>query len=212
MFTGIITDIGKVLETEQSGDLRARIATSYDVAGIDLGASIQRLAAEGLITKGGGHRMAAGLSLTREQLDPAMERLAELLARQGAGELGPRDLLLDGVLMPGAATPELCETIEQAGPFGMGAPAPRFAFPDCAIRHAKRVSEGHLKIAFGDGVGATVDAIAFGAFDGPLGAALERHGGARFHLAGRIEVNDWGGRSRVQLRIEDAAPASEKTR
>ena len=180
--------------------------------GIDLGASIQRLAAEGLITKGGGHRMAAGLSLTRDQLEPAMARLSELLARQGAGDLGPRDLLLDGVLMPGAATPELCETIEQAGPFGMGAPAPRFAFPDCAIRHAKRVGDGHLRITFGDGLGATVDAIAFSAFDGPLGPALERHGGARFHLAGRIEVNDWGGRSRVQLRLEDAAEATAKMR
>ncbi len=180
--------------------------------GIDLGASIQRLAAEGLITKGGGHRMAAGLSLTRAQLEPAMERLSDLLGKQGAGEIGPRDLLLDGVLMPGAATPELCETIEQAGPFGMGAAAPRFAFPDCEIRHARRVGEGHLKITFGDGLGATLDAIAFGAFDGPLGPALEGHGGGRFHLAGRIEINDWGGRSRVQLRLEDAAPASKKMR
>jgi len=180
--------------------------------GIDLGASIQKLAAEGLITKGGGHRMAAGLSLTRAQLDPAMARLSELLGKQGAGELGPRDLLLDGVLMPGAATPELCETIDSAGPFGMGAPAPRFAFPACAIRHARRVGDGHLKIAFSDGVGATVDAIAFGAFQGPLGPALAGHGGARFHLAGRIEVNDWGGRSRIQLRLEDAAPAPAKSR
>jgi hypothetical protein len=75
--------------------------------------------------------------------------------------------------MPGAATAELCAEIEKAGPFGMGAPAPRFAFPDCAVRFAKRVGEGHLKIALTDGMGATLDAIAFGAFDGPLGPALE---------------------------------------
>ena len=174
-------------------------------AGIDLGVSIQRLVAEGLIQKGGGHRMAAGLSLTRAQLEPAMARLAELLARQGAGALGPRDLLLDGLLMPGAATAELCEAIETAGPFGMGAPAPRFAFPDCAVRFARRVGEGHLKIALTDGMGATLDAIAFGAFDGPLGPALEGAAGARFHFAGRIETNDWGGRRSVQLRLEDAA-------
>ena len=177
-----------------------------------LWASIQRLAAEGLIQKGGGHRMAAGLSLTRAQLEPAMARLADLLARQGAGALGPRDLTLDGLLMPGAATPELCEALETAGPFGMGAPAPRFAFPDCIIRHARRVGEAHLKIAISDGLGATLDAIAFGAFDGPLGPALEAAGGARFHLAGRIETNDWNGRRTAQLRLEDAAPADPKMR
>ena len=181
-------------------------------AGIDLGAAIQRLAAEGLIEKGGGHRMAAGLSLSRAQLEPAMARLAELLARQGAGVLGARDLTLDGLLMPGAATVELCETLETAGPFGMGAPAPRFAFPDCAVRHVRRVGEGHLKIALSDGMGATLDAIAFGAMEGPLGPAFEAAQGSRFHVAGRIETNDWNGRRSVQLRLEDAAPAAPQTR
>lgn len=181
-------------------------------AGIDLGAAVQRLAAEGLIEKGGGHRMAAGLSLSRAQLEPAMARLGDLLERQGAGALGARDLTLDGLLMPGAATVELCETLETAGPFGMGAPAPRFAFPDCAVRHVRRVGEGHLKIALSDGMGATLDAIAFGAMEGPLGPALEAAQGARFHVAGRIETNDWNGRRSVQLRLEDAAPAAPQTR
>lgn len=179
------------------------------VAGVDLGAAIQRLAAEGLLLKGGGHRMAAGLSVARELLEPAMTRLSELLARQGAGEAGPADLRLDGVLMPGAATVELIERIEAAGPFGAGAPAPRFAFADMELRYARRVGDSHLKIRFGDGMGATMDAIAFGAYDGPMGAALENHGGKRFHLAGRLEINEWGGRKSVQLRLEDASPAAD---
>ncbi len=177
------------------------------VSGVDLGAAIQKLAAEGLIEKGGGHKMAAGLSLTRAQLEPAMARLAELLARQGAGEAGPRDLSVDAVLMPGAATVDLIEEIEAAGPYGAGAPGPRFAFPDMQIGFAKRVGERHLKVRFGDGLGAQIEAIAFGAFDGPLGPALERHGGARFHLAGRLEINHFNGRSIPQLRLEDASPA-----
>ena len=89
---------------------------------MDLGAAIQKLAAEGLIVKGGGHRMAAGLSLTRAQLEPAMARLSDLLARQGAGAGGPEDLRIDSVLMPGGATVELIETLEAAGP---SARAPR---------------------------------------------------------------------------------------
>ena len=178
------------------------------VSGVDLGASIQRLAAEGLLIKGGGHRMAAGLTVARDQLDAAMARLADLLARQGAGSAGPADLRLDGVLMPGAASVDLAEQIEAAGPFGAGAPGPRYVFPDMSIGFAKRVGESHLKLRFGDGLSGQLDAIAFGAFDGPLGPAMENHGGARFHLAGRLDINTWGGRKTVQLRLEDAAPAS----
>lgn len=177
------------------------------VSGVDLGAAIQRLASEGLLIKGGGHRMAAGLTVAEDQLEPAMARLSELLARQGAGDLGPADLICTGVIMPGAATVELVEKIEAVGPFGAGSPAPRFVFPDMAITFAREVGQGHLKIAFGDGMGAKLDAIAFGAFESPLGAALKNHAGARFHLAGRLDINTWQGRRSVQLRLEDAAPA-----
>lgn len=178
------------------------------VSGVDLGAQIQKLAAEGLLIKGGGHKMAAGLTVARDQLEPAMARLSELLAKQGAGTGGPADIRLDGILMPSAATPELVAQIEQAGPFGASAPAPRYVLPDMRILHARRVGDSHLKISFGDGMGARMDAICFGAYDGPLGAALENHGGARFHLAGRIELNEWRGRQSVQLRLDDAAPAA----
>lgn len=177
------------------------------VSGVDLGAAIQRLRTEGLLLKGGGHKMAAGLTVARDQLEPAMARLSELLAKQGAGDAGPADLKLDGVLMPGAATIELIEQLEQAGPFGASAPAPRFAFPDVEINFTKRIGDNHLKLTFGDGMGARIEAIAFGAYDGTMGQALVNHGGARFHLAGRLETNTWGGRTSVQLRLEDAARA-----
>ena len=178
------------------------------VTGIDLGAVIQRAAAEGLLIKGGGHKMAAGLTVARDKLEAAMARIGELLAKQGADQIGPADLRLDGILMPGAATVELIEQIEQAGPFGAGAPAPRFAFPDCQILFAKQVGANHLKVTFGDGLGARIDAISFGAMDGPLGPMLMNHSGARFHLAGRLEINSWQGRRSPQLRLEDAAPAT----
>ncbi|UWQ09515.1 single-stranded-DNA-specific exonuclease RecJ [Aliiroseovarius crassostreae] len=175
------------------------------IAGVDLGASIQRLASDGVIQKGGGHKMAAGLSLSRDQLEPAMNRLSDLLAKQGAGLQGAADLRLDGVLMPSAVTVDLIEELEHAGPFGASAPAPRFAFPDVQILFAKRVGQNHLKLSFGDGMGTRIDAISFGAFDGPLGPLLENHAGRRFHLAGKLEVNHWQGRSSPQLRLDDAS-------
>jgi single-stranded-DNA-specific exonuclease len=181
--------------------------SARSVTGVDLGASIQRLAAEGLLVKGGGHKMAAGLTVERDKIDAAMARLSELLAKQGAGAGGKADLKLDGVMMPRAATIELIEQIDSAGPFGASAPAPRFAFPSVAIHSARRIGENHLRVSFGDGAGTRVDAIAFGAFDTEIGPMLEAHGGMQFHLAGRLEVNTFGGRRKVQLRLEDAARA-----
>jgi single-stranded-DNA-specific exonuclease len=178
------------------------------VAGVDLGAAIHRLTTEGLLLRGGGHKMAAGLTVAEDQIPAAMARLGELLARQGAGSGGPADLRLDGLLMPSAATPALIEKIEAAGPFGAGNPAPRFAFADQQVT-ARRVGESHLRISFGDGLGSKIDGIAFGAFDGPLGPMLESPGHARFHLAGRLELNTFGGRTKVQLRLEDAARAEK---
>ena len=177
------------------------------VSGVDLGAAIHQVAREGLLIKGGGHKMAAGLTVDPDKTEAAMARLGELLERQGAGQMGPADLRLDGLLMPGAAQIELVEQLETAGPFGAGAPAPRFAFPDVQISFAKQVGANHLKISFGDGLGARLDAICFGAMDGPLGPRLLNHGGARFHLAGRLDINVWQGRQSVQLRLEDAAEA-----
>jgi len=176
------------------------------VSGVDLGAAVQRLAAEGLLTRGGGHRMAAGLTVEEDRIEAAMARLGELLARQGAGRGGAADLRLDGLLMTGAATAQLVEQIEAAGPFGASAPAPRFAFADQAVS-ARRVGETHLRLTLTDGMGPPLEAIAFGAFDTALGPVLAQPGAQRFHLAGRLEISHWNGRSKVQLRLEDAARA-----
>ncbi len=178
--------------------------SARSIPGVDLGAAVHRLAAEGLLVKGGGHKMAAGLSLTRAQLRPAMARLSDLLARQAAAATGARDLVLTGLMMPGAATAELVDQLELAGPFGAAAPAPRFAFPSVAVT-SQRMGETHLRLQLDGGAGARLEAVLFGAFDGPLGPALADPGRRRFHLAGRLDLNHWGGRTRVQLRIEDAA-------
>ena len=176
------------------------------VNGVDLGAAVQLLAAEGLLTRGGGHRMAAGLTVDEGLIEAAMARLGDLLARQGAGRGGAPDLRLDGLLMTGAATAQLVDQIEAAGPFGASAPAPRFAFADQAVT-ARRVGETHLRLSLSDGMGPPLEAIAFGAFDTALGPVLSQPGVQRFHLAGRLEISHWNGRSKVQLRLEDAARA-----
>lgn len=178
------------------------------VSGIDLGAAIHKLSQEGVLIKGGGHKMAAGLTVAQDMIPTAMQRLAELLDAQGASALGAPDLRLDGMLMPTAASVELCDAIEQAGPFGAGAAGPRYCFAGMKINYARRVGDTHLKLRFGDGLGNSMDAICFGAYDSELGSALENHKDRRVHLAGKLDVNIWQGRKTVQLRLEDAAFAS----
>lgn len=175
------------------------------VSGLDLGAAVHRLAHEGLIEKGGGHRMAAGLSLSRAQLEPAMARLAELLATQGAAPARGPHLRVDGLLSPAAATPALVAALADAGPYGAGAPAPRVALADVRLAGIRRVGESHLALAVATPGGPRLDAIAFRAFEGPLGPFLTGRVGGPLHLAGRLERDDWGGRPRVKLHVEDAA-------
>ena len=207
--------VGIVAARLKEATLRPAVVIGFDgdagkgsgrsVTGVDLGAAVHLLAAEGLIAKGGGHRMAAGLSLSRAQLEPAMARLNDLLARQGAGLGEVADLRVDALLMPTAVTAALVEEIETAGPFGASSPAPRFAFAAQQVI-ARRMGEGHLRLQFADG-GAKLEAVLFNAFETPMGTALETAGHHRFHLAGRLELNTWGGKTRVQLRLEDAAIA-----
>jgi single-stranded-DNA-specific exonuclease len=177
--------------------------SARSVAGVDLGAAVQRVAAEGLLIRGGGHRMAAGLTVAENRLEAAMTRLGELLARQGAGAGGAEALRLDGLLSAAAATPGLVAALEAAGPFGQAAPAPRFAFADMEVT-ARTVGERHLKLFAKGADGARIEAIAFGTLESPLSALAQ---GGRFHLAGRLERNDWGGRLRIDLKLDDAARA-----
>lgn len=181
--------------------------SARSVSGVDLGASVAALVREGLLLRGGGHRMAAGLTVSAAGVGPAMARLGELLARQGAGQGGPADLRLDGALTPGGASVALCEMLEAAGPWGAAAPAPRFALAGVRVSFAKPAGERHVRLTLADGA-AKIDAIAFGALDTPLGEFLLSRAGGRVHVAGRLEIDDWGGRRRAKLRLDDAAPAN----
>lgn len=175
------------------------------VPGIDLGFAVQRLASEGLLLAGGGHRMAAGLSLRQENLGAAMARLTELLVRQGADTAMIDALQIDSLLMPEATGLELLEQIERAGPFGAAAPAPRFVIPSVPVA-AQRFGDNHLRLRIGNGLGDGFEAVSFGGFDTALGHNLTAPGHQLFHLAGRLERNTWRGRARIQLLLEDAAP------
>ena len=177
------------------------------IPGINLGMPVHQLVREGLLLKGGGHSVAAGLTVARSELEPAMTRLGTLLDRQGAGTGGPHSLRIDGLLDPGGVTRALVERLDEAGPYGQGNPAPRFAMPSLAVKYARRAGELHLSLVLENNDGKRLKAIAFGAFETELGNALLRHTGTRFHVAGQLEINHFKGRATVTLRLADAARA-----
>lgn len=178
--------------------------SARSVPGLDIGRAIQRLAAEGLVLKGGGHAMAAGLTVEPAMIPAAMARLSELVAAMSQGQ-GGTGLRISGLLDARAATAEMIETLDRAGPFGAGAPAPRFALSDQIIERVETMGESHLRLRARSPGAAALDAVAWGAMQGPLGPELLNARGRRLHLAGKLELSVWGGRQRVRLRLDDAA-------
>lgn len=174
------------------------------VPGFDMGAAVTAARQAGLLINGGGHKMAAGLTLARENLDQLTEFLTARAAKVDASD-DADTLKLDGVLDVGGVTRELYELLQQAGPFGSGNPAPRFAIAAARIQWADVVGENHIRCTL-VGPGKTrLKAISFRSVGTPLGDALLGAGGSPLHLAGRLDADDWRGRHGVQLNIEDAA-------
>jgi len=177
------------------------------VTGVDLGTTIIAARQSGLLLKGGGHAMAAGFSVHREKLDDFNAFLNERLSQQIEEQDIRPTYKCDGVIAASAATPALVEELEQVGPFGAGNPQPRFILNHMSLQRADVVGKDHVRCFLIDQYGVRLKAIAFRALDTDLGQALLNHGGKKFHIAGRLKLDTWGGGTSVQLLIDDAAYA-----
>ncbi len=180
-------------------------ASLRSVAGVDIGAAVRAAVAKGHLVKGGGHAMAAGLTVERAQLEPLKAFFCETLAAAATHARATAGLDIDGAMTSGGVTDELLQLIERAGPYGQGNPQPRFAFPAHRIKYAKVVGERHVRCAVEAGDGSRIDAVAFRAAGQPLGEALLATGGMPIHVAGTLRRDTWGGRNRIELTIDDAA-------
>jgi single-stranded-DNA-specific exonuclease len=176
------------------------------IAGVDLGAAIIAAREAGLLVAGGGHAMAAGLTVTTEKLEALADWLDERLASAVAKASAEQTLLLDLSVAPGGLTPALVETLESAGPFGVGWPGPRVAVGPVHVVKADVVGTDHLRVIAAGPDGRSIKAIAFRAAESELGQSI-LHGskGRRLWLAGRAKIDDWGTRPAAELHLEDAA-------
>ena len=173
--------------------------------GFDLGTAIITARQHGILTAGGGHEMAAGFSLEAGQLTKLRAFLAERLAEQRSGAPLVPELAIDGVLAPAGARREIIDAIARLGPFGSGNPEPRFAITGARIVRADVVGKRHVRCVLAGEDGARVQAIAFRALDTELGPALLAHSGGSLHVAGHLRLDDWGGRTRIRVFIDDVA-------
>ncbi len=176
------------------------------LAGVDLGAAVIGAREAGLLVAGGGHAMAAGLTVAAGRVDELAEWLDLRLASAVARASAQSTTLLDLAVAPGGLTPGLVEALESAGPFGIGWPGPRVALGPVHLIRAEIVGNGHVRVIAGGADGASLKAIGFRLAETELGQAL-LHGaqGRRLWLAGRAKIDDWSGTQGAELYLEDAA-------
>ncbi len=176
------------------------------IAGVDLGAAIIAAREAGLLVAGGGHAMAAGLTIAPDRLSALAEFLDERLGAAVTAAQAGQSLALDLAVAPGGLVPPLVETLESAGPYGMGWPGPRVAVGPVRLIKADLVGKDHVRLIVRGDDGASFKAVAFRQAETELGQALlNRAQGRRFWLAGRAKIDDWGNRPAAELHVDDAA-------
>lgn len=175
------------------------------ISGVDLGAAVLAAKDMGLLVAGGGHAMAAGLTVEAAKVDAFAEFLDERLASDVAKASESRALLIDAVVAPGGVTPSLADALEEGGPYGMGWPAPRIAAGPMRVVKADVVGKDHVRAIMSGEDGRSLKTVAFRQAETELGQAI-LHGarGRRLWVAGRAKVDDWGGRQNAELHIDDA--------
>lgn len=187
------------------GDGALGTGSGRSIPGVDLGRAVRLAVERGLLVKGGGHAMAAGITIELARVEAFQAFLHDHVGDTVA--LLRRDAVfeIDGALSAASATPDVVEAVERAGPFGNGNPEPVFAFPAHRLASVRPVGADHLRLALTGPDGTRIGGVAFRAASGPLGAALRAAEGTLVHVAGHLAINHWGNRTSAELRVVDAA-------
>ncbi|MCK9552535.1 single-stranded-DNA-specific exonuclease RecJ, partial [Aquamicrobium sp.] len=175
------------------------------VPGFDLGRMVREAVEAGLLVKGGGHAMAAGITVEKEKLGALRAFFEERAAADVFRLQDQESLQIDAALAAEGATLQLLDTLEKAGPYGTGHVAPVFALPRHRLVDARLVGANHIRAELRSDSGGRIQGIAFRAADTALGDFLFRSRGQTIHTAGSLSSNYWNGNRSAQFRIIDAA-------
>lgn len=178
------------------------------MTGVHLGDAIVAAKEAGLLSSGGGHAMAGGLTVEAANIEALRDFMNERLSDDIIKARAALSLKVDGLLAPSAANEALIETIERVGPFGAGNPQPLFVFPDLRISYAERVRGGHVRCAFEDGGGCRINGICFRADENGLADVLLAPNAPKVHVAGRVKRDTWKGRTKIDVTVVDLAVVS----
>jgi single-stranded-DNA-specific exonuclease len=181
------------------------------IAGVDIGRAVRRAVAERLLVKGGGHAMAAGVTLKKGGLAPLRAFLEASLGADVEIARRSNGLMIDGAVTAAAADTDLVAMIGRAGPFGSGNPEPVIALPAHTVTYAEEVGQAHMRVRLKSADGSSVNAIAFRAAGQKLGMALRNARGRQVHAAGSFSLDRWQGEERVQFKLTDIAPVEPFT-
>ncbi len=182
-------------------------ASCRSVNGVDLGGAVISAKQSGLLIAGGGHKMAAGFTVARDQFAALGAYLNRHVAEQLDGQPYAPSLRIDSVLSLHALNLDLVEKIDMLAPYGAGHAEPRFALAGVKVIKPKVVGENHVSCFLQDTAGgASLKAIAFRAMDSALGETLLKAGSAPLNLAGQVSINEWNGKKSVDFQIVDASP------
>lgn len=175
------------------------------ISGIDLGELVREGVELGILEKGGGHAMAAGLTIKEANIEQFRSWLEGKLSERVDSLRAQKSLLIDGTISAAGATKDLYDMVDKAGPFGSGNATPVFALPAHRLVDIREVGKGHLTMSISNVSGAKLKAIAFRSVGTPLGDFLQSHVGQTIHIAGNLSLNYWNGSISTQLRVIDAA-------
>lgn len=186
-------------------DGSAAAGSARSIAGVNLGAAVQAAVAAGVAIKGGGHAMAAGITLEQARLGDLRAFLEKQLAAEVDAVASVDNLTIDAAIAASGASTRFIEDLDRAGPFGQGNPSPVFALPSHKVVYAARAGADHVRCTLVQSDGTRLKAIAFRAMGTELGEVLLSERQMPLHIAGRLTINDWGGKREGQLFIDDAA-------
>lgn len=183
------------------------VGSGRSISGINLGEIVREAVDLGLLVKGGGHAMAAGITILESKVSEFLIWLENKISKTVDDLRADRSITIDGMISASGATKDLVDLIDQAGPFGSGNPTPIFALPSHRLVDVREVGNGHLSMTLMNSDGTRIKAIAFRSVGTALGDFLTGNLGQTIHVAGNLNLNYWNGSVSTQLRVVDAAIA-----
>lgn len=183
------------------------VGSGRSISGINLGEIVREAVDLGLLVKGGGHAMAAGITILESKVSELLIWLEDKISKTVDDLRADRSITIDGMISASGATKDLVDLIDQAGPFGSGNPTPIFALPSHRLVDVREVGNGHLSMTLMNSDGTRIKAIAFRSVGTALGDFLTGNLGQTIHVAGNLNLNYWNGSVSTQLRVVDAAIA-----